>query len=591
MSRSMHEFAGYVSRARDELHALAPQSAAPELSTTRDALAALMALCHCRLTLRRRSSAIVASIRCQPVPEGNPQAQSLLDLAMEAINRTFREADKPQRFALEDWLTNCGFLPFVTALVRSGASLETVEALTRHVAGHVRTLAARFQYLGVRHCQTIIRRDVGKLAYAPHRGLPKTLHWALAPDLAGRRIRPQVMMRRRQALEVYGSLASVLIEPEITRTIDAGEPLNARLGQRLDLGEAHLRQLRGLRPVDASLVEWTDFVPTVKALLLHEVPLHQWPSATQWSQGTWRDCRVDTLLRPDYLAGGGGQRDAFEALKTDLLAPLAGERAKALQVMDRYPVRSFASNLTIPVSLMHTVEHRLWLRAVRNAVIGPRGIKAFEEATQRWHRRAATIAALRHEERTDAPGWPALCPPWKDAGGQCSIVALTSADDLVAEGNALDHCVGGYYSQCRTGETQILSMRMDGKCCATLELLIQPADHGGLAIRPGQFKAHRNGKPDRRSHDMLRAFLEDLRDERHTVFAREIVAYRRKMARASDYAWSSGPLALSHARRAFPLHRTLLPKTVPETFDAWCESTGLTAAFDAIISAIAATAR
>ncbi|MES2301011.1 MAG: hypothetical protein V4521_02885 [Pseudomonadota bacterium] len=48
---------------------------------------------------------------------------------------------------------------------------------------------------------------------------------------------------------------------------------------------------------------------------------------------------------------------------------------------------------------------------------------------------------------------------------------------------------------------------------------------------------------------------------------------------------------MTHARRAWPLYRTMLPKGSPEAFDAWCETTGLTAAFDAILNAIASAAR
>lgn len=590
MSPAAPTFADLVLACRRELLALAPQAAAPQLVRQTEALATIMALCRCRLTLRRRTSAISASIACRPAPCEDAVAISLLKLAEDAMTRPFSKPEETANFRVEVWIAEHGFLSLVIGLVRARTPLISISALVAHVAVHVRTLGERFRFLGTHHCSAIIRRDVGALPYRPQRGLSRVLHWALAPDFVGKRVRRSILAQRRQALDIYGALASVLIEPDITRAIDAGEPLNDRLTDRLNISEAHLRRLRDWRAADYSLAERTDSVSAVRMLVLHEVPLHQWPTGMEWDRCAWRDCRSDALFRPDYAGQHTGQWDAIEALKADLLGPLAAECAVRLGLAERSAIRYFVGNFAIPPILAHGSEHRDWLSVVREAVIGCRGIKSFEEATQRWHRRAATIAALRHEEQVEAPGWPALCPPWCDDRGQASIVVLASAEDLVDEGTALDHCVGGYYVQCRTGSTQILSMRIGELRCATIELLVEPVEGGGLAIRLGQFKGHRNSKPERQQHEVLRAFLEDLRSGRHPVAAREIATYRRQMAVTSDYAWRSGPLSMTHARRAWPLYRTMLPKGSPEAFDAWCETTGLTAAFDAILNAIASAA-
>ena len=85
--------------------------------------------------------------------------------------------------------------------------------------------------------------------------------------------------------------------------------------------------------------------------------------------------------------------------------------------------------------------------------------KAFQQAAHVWHRRAAAVAALRNENQTDRPGWPPLCPPWTSRCGTFEILPLTTAKALVEEGNAHHHCVGTYYDACRSGGTQILSLR------------------------------------------------------------------------------------------------------------------------------------
>ena len=58
------------------------------------------------------------------------------------------------------------------------------------------------------------------------------------------------------------------------------------------------------------------------------------------------------------------------------------------------------------------------LTAVRRALIGERQACGFQEAAAKWHRYAATIAAMRDEQQTAKPGWPALCPDWRSACGR-----------------------------------------------------------------------------------------------------------------------------------------------------------------------------
>lgn len=591
MSASNPSFAALLATSRTELHAIVPETDTPDLAAPITAFAALAALTRCRLRMRRRSNVLITTIDCRPAPCASPEARSLLDLAEAAVAQCFAHPNEILAFPLDQWIERHGFLPLVTALVRVNVPFDRIEALTKYIADHVRALCERFQFLGSRHRRAIGRRDLGDLPHIPGHSFGPVMHWALAPEFAGKSEREQALLRRRQALDAYGAIASVLLEPEVSQTIDEGQPLNRCLSSRLGVDEARLRRLRGLRPAEVALTERSDFMIAVNTLLLHEVPLHQWPTDSDWTKSVWQDRFVNQVLRPDYIADSTQRRDAFEAVKDDLLEPLAGHRAAMLGLDAHNQVRYFVYRLAVPSSIAHTEQHRLWLRAVREAVIGPRGIKSFDEATKRWHRRAATIAALRHEEQAEAPGWPALCPPWQSADGAYAIHALTSADDLVAEGNALDHCVGGYYSQCRTGGTQILSLREGDQRRATLELFIEPGQGGGLSIKLGQFKTYGDARPGYDEHEILRAFLADLRAGHHPVSAQKIRAYRRNMARMSDYAWSRGPLPIDHARRTWPLYRTFLPKGVPESYDAWCETSGLNAAFDAILTAIAASSK
>jgi len=580
------DFAALFLGCRDEIHAFLPEGAASQLSATIGAFAAIMTLARCRLVMRRHANTFATTIICRPEPGTNSEARAVIAMAEDAVFASFSTHDAYLEFPLREWIDTRGFLPFVGALVRAGMPHARIEKLALHIGKDLRVLAAQLNKLGARHRNAIVKRDLQNPADVDARRLHKVLYWALAPDFIAKPERTQVLFRRRQALDLYSAVSNLLCEPEISAAIDAGEPLNVRLAARLEIDETRLRRLRGLRSGDAALAGTDDYQNALTRLLVHEVPLHQWPKAGEWDQSIWNRYLPENRLRPDYLDNDTGRRDAFVALMMDLLSPLAGDRRARLALPRSYQVDSFVSNLHVPHELAKSEIHRSWLRAIRQAVIGPRGIKSFAESTQRWHRRAATIAALRHEGQTDMPGWPALCAPWQCADGLHSIVPLTGAGDLVTEGTALEHCVGGYYPLCRTGSTQILSLREGERRCATLELLID-ATKEGLRIKSGQFKAHRNSTPARLHRAVAQAFLADLQAGRHPVFAREIRTYRRTMASRSDHSWRSEPLPISHAERAWPLYRTMLPKGLPETYQAWCEETGLVAAADAMIRAIA----
>jgi hypothetical protein len=225
-----------------------------------------------------------------------------------------------------------------------------------------------------------------------------------------------------------------------------------------------------------------------------------------------------------------------------------------------------------------------YLACIRTSLVGPRGPKAFHQAVQLWHRRAAAVAALRDEQQADRPGWPALCPVWSSACGTFQIVPLTSARELVAEGNAHDHCVGTYYDACRSGRTHILSLRANGVPAVTAEIFLE---HNFSKLRVGQFKGFRNQVPDDPAlHDALRAFLHALRSGAHPLHLRAIKAHCRPIDESAGFHREHRQ-SLDHAREIFPLYRTLLPRGTPDEFDAWCGTTGLK---DGLLAALRAFA-
>ncbi len=71
--------------------------------------------------------------------------------------------------------------------------------------------------------------------------------------------------------------------------------------------------------------------------------------------------------------------------------------------------------------------------------------------------------------------------------------------------------------------------------------------------------------------------------------AAKITRYRKRMQRAWDGSWSADALPLTHARDVFAFYLPLLPRGTPESFDAWCDQSGLARAFDEALAHLAAT--
>jgi hypothetical protein len=407
------------------------------------------------------------------------------------------------------------------------------------------------------------------------------LIWALAPEHDNDPSRALRVHRRAQALSLFAALPERLRDPAITQIIDAGQPLVPALGCLLGLSPAELAALRGARPVASLAAGGTtvDYERALRMIKAHQLPLHQWPGGGRPDQAqAWARCRwlksdrhalthlpliPASFLEPDPETIG----DAVQAFQEDLLEPLL----KSPELCDGRPafrLRQLAETLVRPDFLdpRHLTPVQNILGVIRAMLIGPRGPAAFHKAAATWHRRAPALAALRQEHQHNLPGWPPLCAPWTSPCGRYQIVPLTSARELVAEGEAHGHCVGTYYSNCRTGLTQILSLRVSGTPVVTAEILLDPALS---ELRVGQFKGAHNKTPqDPALHQAMRDFLRDLRTGAHPLNRRALQQYLRWVEK-NPYHGGGKILDLDHAARAYPLYRALLPRGTPESFAAW----------------------
>ena len=546
------------------------------------ALTVAMTVAQTTITARRQENSVAAHVVIGPKPDADLSILGLARHMEAAITGSACHARNTTPFDPGARLEQAGYIGLLTRAVKAGASESELKDMAGMISEAIAKLSSRISHLSGTHLDHLLQRDLPQLDERPS-GPSSTLEWLLAVDRSGDAERPVVLLRRWQALEIYAALSTVLREKPITLAIDEGRSLKPILMDRLGVSAAELKALRGARSLPAALKSAIDLEHAVVELKAHGVPLAEWPGRGEpnqpaaWLQSPWAGIHRNTIVRVDYV-GNQHARDAIGALAEDILRPLAVHRATIAKRGDL--AYSFLHSFEFPAGLRNSRDRQAFLAVLNRAIIGSRGIKGFHEAVELWHRRVATISAVRHEHRTDRPGWPAICPPWRCDRGVHEIVPITSAAGLVEEGNRLDHCVGGYYQQCRSGAVQILSLRRDGMHVATIELNLSGMTADTLSFQVGQFKARRNRRPDDELHDVLRAFVAALNRGTHPIFRTRLAAHRKRMEQEGDYLWSAGALPIAHAREVFPLYLPLLPRGTPADLDGWCKQTGLTAALD-----------
>lgn len=508
-----------------------------------------------------------------------PRYTGCNDLVDDLISHLTEDVASPARgsfahaFSATNWLAEHGFDDLVLCSVQRTADDGGRALLLDHAACKARDFTKEQTRLRDLHIRGLLLRDTPDIYWPSHWHTfdPKVLAWLFAHEHDGEKTRAVRVQRRLQALRLYTSLVERLRKPAITAIIDAGCELVPALAEDLRLTKAELRALReAALPHALTSHRWHSFEHAVRHLQAHAIPLHQWPGGGQpgqpdaWSASPWLTTNEFTLIPTDYFGPDPVTvRDAVRAFEDNLLTPLLAELGSA----------SSASTILDALASNNLPAAREFLACIRRALIGLRGPKAFQQAVHVWHRRAAAVAALRNENKTDRPGWPPLCPPWTSPCGHYRIVPLTTARALVEEGNAHRHCVGTYYDACRSGDTQILSLREDGKPAVTAEILL---DRRVASIRVGQFKGLYDEVPeDPALHQAMRDFLRDLRTGLHPLNRDQLRAYRQWADEHCSYGQSSQKLSIAHARQTFPLYVPLLPRGTPAGFDLWCGQTGL----------------
>jgi len=296
------------------------------------AVVVLMALAHAQLYVEVHDNRLEAELRVHPAPPAHGPAKDLLDHIARVVSDVARRARGETRLDISTRLDDWGYALLMAELLCDGAREDELTRIAESVGTALTRVHKRVGELRAQHLQTVLRRDAPQAA-SLSRGLNARVEWLLAPELSGDPSHPRILVRRAQAFSLFGSLASVLQTPAITKVIDDGESLAPALAGHCDLTEAELRAFRRARDVPTSIEQWDDLAIAARRLKAYSVPRHEWPGAGQpdapaaWLNSPWLHTDRTHLVRPDYLGDKeAGVQDALLALKDDLLRPLVADR-------------------------------------------------------------------------------------------------------------------------------------------------------------------------------------------------------------------------------------------------------------------------
>lgn len=404
------------------------------------ALATIVALAEADFSVRAIDGRLEAEIHVSPSVETDFLTSELVGMIAATVASRATAWHPEHAPALGDWIEEHGFSAMNVALLSSDAKGKALTAAAEIVAAAMGKLGECSRALGEKHMGNILARDLPDGLFLRH-SLTVVAAWLLAPETSGRPERGEVLVRRKQAMSIYGALSETLRDGHVTAAIDAGSPLAPILMARHDLSPAELRVLRNARALRNTIEKPTDFHTAVEELKAHEVPLHEWPGGRQrgdadaWEASQWVKGPRQNFVRPDYLEPvRQGVIDAVNGLRADILRPFVAERIRLGGFKQSRYISSFARSVELEGGWKCSPQRRILLAAIRNAVIGPRKVKAFHEAVGLWHRRVASLSALRHEHMAERPGWPPLCAPWRSPCGRYEIVRPVTSLGLNTNG-------------------------------------------------------------------------------------------------------------------------------------------------------------
>lgn len=265
-----------------------------------------------------------------------------------------------------------------------------------------------------------------------------------------------------------------------SRAIDDGLPLVEAVAAELGVGKASVRGLRQVGPVVAGPLWEMDPCALLKAL--DRMPAHRRPRSTSdWASLSSLNSHIVAAVRDQTMRR---PRVALQEHLFDRLAVLDRARIEArinISLDDESfwtHLRGFVRAIEIWISAIAIkYGHNVYVAAQAEARLATemlisQPVSEVLSLAREWDKCIASM--LDGEAAELPPNWPALLAEPVPFGGLVAV-SLTSEAELIAEGDALDHCAGfGYAQCCALGRTHVVSIRDGrGRSLSTAEIRIR----------------------------------------------------------------------------------------------------------------------
>ena len=346
-----------------------------------------------------------------------------------------------------------------------------------------------------------------------------------APGVAGR--------YRRQAARAIPALAESLYETkEVTRAVDAGEPVFEALRRRLaallprhigaGLTTAKLRRLATLdRPIRTRHA-----MDDLMGALAH-LPMHLLPTTSVGWEAFFRHGVEPARMLGRIRVDAGALMRGYASLWLDPDAARPPADPEEIETESeliqgatdglRDMLDDFGSD--VPVLLGRDLPSERRSAVAARVLLRPRTLDAAFDLQARWHVGLPAFRSIQGSGSTLA--WPALFEDYR--AGDLVVTCLTSEAELVAEGmngpdadgmGGLSHCVGTYARRCLAGECHIASVRVElAGCPVRLSTLEIELSQGRPRLR--QHYGHGNGRPPGSAGLAVTALMQALWEGKH----------------------------------------------------------------------------
>ena len=430
-------------------------------------------------------------------------------------------------------------------------------------------------------------------------------NWLLGWREAAKKVSPQAADWRRQATLAYPLLPWIVTDirrfdrqrgsqgqtsAKIEAAIDEGRSLSDALREHFGVAAWAVRRLNGLRLADIVL-EGCGAKFQLGALisnLRHVEPAHcpatpaQWEALRSLANLAWQaigpgpvPTETRFALRDKVIRSARGKWDALDS-----------GRMRGAGLSD--VAKDVAANLVAPF-LAHggprgpLPDGETVLAVAHRLLLWDRAAPRLLETSAWWHDRHADAhrrlaAAWPRRDADWKPSWEPITPLFAAPGGW-TVRPLTTAAALAEEGDALEHCVAGYWDDCAYGDQHILSVRApSGRRVSTVQI-DQAALRRAVAGRGDpdeavvQHHAYDNADPPREANRAVAEWLAAAVARRLPIdFPALSAALARRETERPDLGealgelWdASGPPAYDPARAeareaAFAEYAALLPK-------------------------------